>query len=220
MPLGKRTKSYDVKRNVRQRRTPLYRTPLISTPHKQTRKLRYFGRAAINAPAALSGVHVCAANDLYDPDVTGVGHQPVGFDQMMEFYTHFKVLSSKITVWFTSEGNPGSPLMCAVSLKSVNTTGSSITRVIENGDCSFDLKSNHALDPSKLTKSFNLDKWLPNQKYDQRTLGTSSSSPTEVAYYHINVEALDGSSDPGSMIIGYVIDYVAEFTEKKQVNIS
>ncbi len=43
-------------------------------------------------------------NDLFDPDVSGVGAQPYGFDQMMTFYSKYRVLSSKIECWFCSVG--------------------------------------------------------------------------------------------------------------------
>lgn len=35
-------------------------------------------------------------NSLYDPDQTGVGDQPTGFDQWMNFYDHYDVQGSKI----------------------------------------------------------------------------------------------------------------------------
>lgn len=38
------------------------------------------------------------ANSIYDPDRTGTGHQPLGYDQWQNFYSHYRVLSSKISV--------------------------------------------------------------------------------------------------------------------------
>jgi len=37
-------------------------------------------------------------NDCYDPDYTGTGHQPMGFDQMMAFYSTFRVLSTDVHI--------------------------------------------------------------------------------------------------------------------------
>lgn len=42
-------------------------------------------------------------NSLYDPDFTGVGVQPYGLDQFMPvFYQRYKVVASKISVYFSS----------------------------------------------------------------------------------------------------------------------
>lgn len=38
------------------------------------------------------------ANSLFDPDLTGTGHQPYGFDQWKTYYATYMVTSSRITV--------------------------------------------------------------------------------------------------------------------------
>jgi hypothetical protein len=49
-----------------------------------------------------SGSYVYAINDVYDPNVTGVGAQPLGFDQWCGLYQRFEVLKSTILVEFTN----------------------------------------------------------------------------------------------------------------------
>jgi len=39
-----------------------------------------------------------SCNNIYDPDVTGIGEQPMGFDQLATRYHHWAVAASKITV--------------------------------------------------------------------------------------------------------------------------
>lgn len=226
MPLGKRTKSYDQKRNVRQRtigpQRPMSRSML--TPTLLKRKLRYFGQATLNPGAAgLAANHVVAANDLYDPDVTGTGHQPTGFDEYMTFYTHFKVVKSKITFWAANTNDSTTTNQCIItcSLKSVVTSNTDIAREIENGAVSFGvLQTGTGANVKKLTKSFDLGRWLPNQKYDQRVMGTDSGSPSEQAYFHLSAASLNSGGDAASFNICYVVDYDVEFTEKKNVSVS
>lgn len=40
-----------------------------------------------------------SANGLYDPDLTGVGHQPRGFDQMMTLFDRYVVTGVRVEMW-------------------------------------------------------------------------------------------------------------------------
>lgn len=42
------------------------------------------------------GSYVFAMNGLYDPNITGTGHQPMAYDEWSAFYDQYQVLSSKI----------------------------------------------------------------------------------------------------------------------------
>lgn len=42
------------------------------------------------------------ANSLFDPDYTGTGHQPYRYDQLATIYQKYRVVSSKITVNFST----------------------------------------------------------------------------------------------------------------------
>lgn len=35
---------------------------------------------------------------MYDPDLTGFGHQPYFFDQLTDIYSHYVVIGSKIKI--------------------------------------------------------------------------------------------------------------------------
>jgi hypothetical protein len=45
-----------------------------------------------------TGVYTFSLNGMYDVDITGTGHQPLGFDQWSAFYTSYQVFSSSIRV--------------------------------------------------------------------------------------------------------------------------
>jgi len=45
------------------------------------------------------------ANSIFDPDFSGVGHQPLGHDQWSNFYSTYTVIGSKIMVKFAKDSS-------------------------------------------------------------------------------------------------------------------
>ncbi len=41
---------------------------------------------------------------LFDPDLTNVGHQPYGYDQLQALYGRYKVMACEVTVMYTTPG--------------------------------------------------------------------------------------------------------------------
>lgn len=52
--------------------------------------------------SAYQALQVFRGNSLFDPDYSGVGVQPYGFDNQAAMFTRYKVLSSKIKVYLTT----------------------------------------------------------------------------------------------------------------------
>jgi len=46
-------------------------------------------------------------NSLYDPDFTGTGHQPYGFDQLLALYNYYKVSAVDIKLTFSDPSADG-----------------------------------------------------------------------------------------------------------------
>lgn len=92
---------------VRRRRGAPRRNKAGILPDRKIATLRYVDHFLQNADTSLT-VTQWRANSLFDPDLTGVGHQPRGFDQWMTLYQKYAVLSSTITVraWSRSSLEP------------------------------------------------------------------------------------------------------------------
>lgn len=61
--------------------------------------MRYQERFDINPTTGVPGSYILSANGLYDPNVTGTGHQPRGFDQLMAMYRHYEVKEALVELW-------------------------------------------------------------------------------------------------------------------------
>lgn len=80
-----------------------------------TSTLRYVQRVEFTPSSSSTAVWTFKANGLYDPFANIGGHQPRGFDELMQLYETFTVTDSKIAVNYMFEGYSGP--------SKVNTTG-------------------------------------------------------------------------------------------------
>lgn len=77
-----------------------------TVPDRLFVKLKYSSTTA-RAPASTVDLWCFRGNSCYDPDYTGAGHQPYGYDQWCAattFYDKYRVHSSKVVVKFINFG--------------------------------------------------------------------------------------------------------------------
>lgn len=68
--------------------------------------LKYAEDINVTVDGSIGANYLFRCNSLYDPNQSGVGHQPMGRDQYANFYKRYVVIGSKITVRFIAqEGN-------------------------------------------------------------------------------------------------------------------
>ncbi len=98
----KRNKNFNQNRSAYTARNQLSGNALI-VPDVYRTKIAFHSRVNMGGSAGVI-VQKYRGNDLYDPDVSGVGGQPEGFDQLMALYERFRVLGSAIKAEFVSVG--------------------------------------------------------------------------------------------------------------------
>lgn len=190
-------------------------TFMLGRSHKT--RLRYESIINLTPSIDPGHNHIFSANDLFDPDVTGTGHQPRGFDQLMGMFDHFTVIGSKITVKFMNSDSIVQGVYCSVRLRdSVTVTGNLTTIREDPGVRSTILgASSSGRNMGTLTKGFSAKKFFgkPPMGIDQAQ-GSATASPLEGAYYHINT-ASQASGSTNAIEAYVTIDYTAIFTEPK-----
>jgi len=162
-------------------------TPVF--PAKTTRKLRYSTTLTLTATSGVITSYLFTANGLYDPDVTGTGHQPMGFDQLMLSYNHYCVLSSTINVLFRNQGAT-SPTVCIRVAPDI-TVPTVVDTILEYGLMNLDQLPYKGTDEAnkRLTESVSIAKIQGvRQILDVEVLsGTVAANPTEQTYYQLLV---------------------------------
>jgi len=231
--MSARTRPFIRKRKALVRRTPGHRYygPTTSSftrypvgPNTLLRKLRYVDSVVINAGAGAAVNHFFSANGLFDPDVSGTGHQPLAFDQYIAMYDHYKVLSSKMTIHplaNPSASTADNQQIITIYLDDDTTSIVNMNNMIEQGQTSYMVVNSGASAPPKgLSRTFNSNTFFSNRKASSQLLGTSSANPSEQCFFNISTSPLNGSGDPVSLAVLVVIDYVVSFTERKSLGSS
>lgn len=85
----------------------------LNFPQSMKTTLRYTERIEFTPASTSVQQFRFMGNGVYDPNVTGTGHQPRGFDQFMEVYQKFTVVASQCTVQYMYEGYDGPSLKAA-----------------------------------------------------------------------------------------------------------
>jgi len=156
-------------------------------------KLFYYdyGHEMTSTAASVSRYRI-RANDLFDPDQSGTGHQPMGFDEAMKYYDQFTVIKSKITVRFVAE-SASVPMVCGVKLNDDTTNETNTTDIIENGLNRTVMLVGTGGGPNQVRQvvlGCDVAKYFgrPSGRNiidDPNLFGTAAASPTEEAYYQI-----------------------------------
>jgi len=107
-------------------------------PFTRVVKLRY--ATQINLASASSStvrLHTFSGNNLYDPDVSGIGHQPLGHDQMAALYEYYRVRGSKIrckVLNYRGASGEASSILALAAVQQLWTTSDEMSAIVEEGD--------------------------------------------------------------------------------------
>lgn len=100
----KRYSPYGKKTAMRTVVAPVPRSLPVLMSNNFQANLRYTTTVTLSPSTGTVAKHNFVANGLFDPDHTGVGHQPRGFDQLMALYKHYTVTKCVMKVWAGASG--------------------------------------------------------------------------------------------------------------------
>lgn len=218
---GKRKPTKKRRRNnYRQRNMTKFGVP-SGIPTQRRAYLRYCDVIEIPSNNGVLAGHIFRANSIYDPDETGIGHQPMGFDQWTGLFRHYCVVGAKISIQV--KNNSGSisseqPSTVGVYLSDNNSVEyTTANGFIEAKRGQFRNIQYHK--QARMTTNFSAKKFfnITDIKDNETRLGASiTTNPSEMAYFVIWNQA-DGTGTT-NIAFRVVIDYIVDFMEPKTIS--
>lgn len=154
--------------------------------------LIYYDTVTITSNAGAVAVHVFGSNCLFDPDITGTGHQPAGFDQYMALYQRYTVLKTRAKVTFFNES--GVSFLVGMVATDEATALTDERQYIERGDNNW---TSLGVDGTPRTLTMEID----HQKMNARSIwtdtvysGEAGSNPTDRDFLHIFAQGASGNN--------------------------
>lgn len=172
---------------------------IVGLPAGMRIKMKYTDQINLSSGVVGYVEHIFRAFSIFDPDLTGVGHQPLGHDEMSALYERYRVLGSTARVDFVVPEAPEThslPTTCVLNLvetaSALNSTDLMVEMPISRWKTSV-----VSANPTTTLRLGYTSTWQMKGDAGAATDGDYSaafgSNPTIDAYYHI-AAGQDGNS--------------------------
>ena len=222
----KRTRSKSAPRSAKRRIKASRGYPgkmVIAPTMKAT--LRYTETISVNPGAGLPATYTMSANGLFDPNISGVGHQPRGFDQIMGLYERYTVTSSKITIYAAINDISGNNSLGVLSVIPANKSVVTLSGVdmleeplsktsvfTTNGGTVQPYVTNYVSCKTFLGKKDLLD--------DDSVSGDATQNPADQVYWQISYGTTSPTIDLSGAQLFVIIEYNAVFSRPEVITSS
>lgn len=215
---GKKKKSY----HHRRRTSPWTSAKLNPFPRITRRTLRYQQEVELNP--GTGGSHTTfRGNGLFDPYQPLGGHQPRGFDQMMQFYAQYCVMRTKMTCEFVWSGSANVACHVGIALRSTPTEQmAQPIDILENPRRVVKVLPADVENSRTVTYTWNAKKYfgVSNPQDNEEMRGTVTTDPKELAYLNPFVIPVNPFVDPNVVSISTLIEYDVLFMEPDETSSS
>ena len=194
-------------------------------PRSFRKTLRYAETYSLTTGAAglIGTVQTLFLNSVYDPNYTGTGHQPYGFDQLAAFFQQYLVHGVRFQIITTTIG--GTPEVCVayqlfptaggVSIAGISTdaaTEKSTVSTFVSGS-SGNVRSRSVGGEAKMYQIFGL---TPAQYAAQADVygAAVTSNPSLGAYLEVGIGSYNGTAGE-SLSVQVILDMDVEFWQPK-----
>lgn len=231
---GKIKRRFKRRRRIFRRKRKYRNRSLVLGGFPKTKivRLRYVTEIAMDCGANAFAFHNFRANSLFDPDFSGIGHQPSNFDRWMQIYNHYTVVGSKIVAKYmpstaasaTAGGYFGVMLTDdSTTLSTIHGNGG-VANIMEQrlNTTSRFVAGAHVLGhPCTVSKRFSARRFFGKKGMVMDSLyrGDVASNPAEEAFFTL-YQLPVGANDPARINVLVRIDYIAVLSEPKESDAS
>lgn len=188
-------------------------------PAIKVTSLRYVEDLERVSTAGTLNNYMFSANNIFDPNVTGTGHQPMGHDQWAILFNHYIVLGSKITIKVIPTAATTSPANVGIYLTDTvvppYTTASEFVearRGVVKSLVPGTTRTTYLSNTFSCKKFFN----IKDVKDNALRLGAvMNNSPTDQAVFDFWYQTVDGAT--ATVYFQVIIDYIVMFSEPKDL---
>lgn len=188
----------------------------LGFPKRLCCTLKYTGSASLTSTAGSVATLRYSCNGLFDPNISGVGHQPLYFDNLMAIYNHYTVIGSKLTARFCpSSASTGPGIFAIMQNDDTTAAGIDVPNVTEQT-----LSTGIRLIPIGLSSPMSATlKWSAKRTFGGSVLandnlqGNATSNPLEQSYYDMRYQ--DSGGGNSALIVYVEVEYTAIFDELK-----
>ena len=185
-------------------------------PNSIITKMRYCDVMSLSGTTGAIATNAFRANSIFDPDSTGVGHQPLYHDTYAAIYDQYVVLGSKITVTFLSRTGAVCFLAGIVCDDDSTFSSTTSTRMEQNNSVTIGCGPvTSGCEVNTLTATFSPYEAFGVDATDDGSSSTSfGTNPTEEWFYGVWIQAADAGSTT-VVDIKVEIEYTVKCSELK-----
>jgi len=215
-----------------------FRAPLGNFPPRKTVALRYVDSVTLDPSGSAAGTYIFRVNNIYDPDYTGSGHQPMYRDNYTAIYSEYKVnyatitftaLTSQIVNTTTSNAVTGLPEQLYAGnqravrmyiLRDGDPTGpTDIDSLIEEGNTNMVWRF-CPQNTSQKMPTLRMQCWPHKQLNlgfkDDALQALAGAGPSKEAYFILGAASMGAGSDPFTLPYSVMVTYNVTFFNLKK----
>jgi hypothetical protein len=175
-------------------------------------KLRYAELVSLASTSGVFNYYEFNGNSAYDPNRTGTGGQPAGYDDFAANYNRYRVLGSQIVVNSHAITQSATSAMI-IGLYPYNTTAAATT-IADSVAQPYSLAWRTTTTPSTVVHSMTTAKMVgQDPRTADRLQAQYNASPNDTWIWRIFYQSEDGSTTSANVIL-VVIDYDVEFFDR------
>lgn len=229
MPGVKRTKSAAKRKRGKRVKTAPTKVKIVSgivgsyrkgpLPLRTKSVLIYSDKFSMNGGAGgLAYTYNWSANGVYDPDISGTGHQPRGFDELISLYDHCVVIYCKAHLLAFNTDTSNAQII-GMGVYDQPMTSATATDYTESRMVTMKPLARAGSGPAVTSLEISVDpnKFLGRSKplSDPELKNSNAANPGEQAYITVFAMA-PANLDPSTINCQIRLEYTAVFIEPKQ----